>query len=171
MWRIGGSNPWPSACKADALASWANSPGLLFVLSFNRTGKERIRTSNSYYKLTSLCVHKHSFSFFLKRRWSSRTFQYDYLVTTSPPSRNVPSTAFSLRLNYRLRVPPTRMVWRAVCTRPGNVFTAPCWCAITSDSNFMESSFRLQSELRLVLCVLLHLTASLHSVPTIVARV
>ena len=85
---------------------------------------------------------------FLKRRWSSRTFQYDYLVTTSPPSRSVPSTAASLRLAYRLRVPPTRMVWRAVCTRPGNVFTASCWYAITSDSNFMESSFRLQSELR-----------------------
>ena len=26
MWRITESNRWPSACKADALASWANSP-------------------------------------------------------------------------------------------------------------------------------------------------
>ena len=26
LWRITDSNRWPSACKADALASWANSP-------------------------------------------------------------------------------------------------------------------------------------------------
>ena len=25
-WRIRESNPWPSACKADALANWANPP-------------------------------------------------------------------------------------------------------------------------------------------------
>ena len=29
-------------------------------------------------------------TFLLERRWSSRTFRYDYLVTTSPPSRSVP---------------------------------------------------------------------------------
>ena len=28
-WRIRESNPWPSACKADALANWANPPGFL----------------------------------------------------------------------------------------------------------------------------------------------
>ena len=48
----------------------------------------------------------------------------------------------------RLRVKPTPMVWRAVCTRPGNVFTVACWSTITSDSNFMLSSCREQSELR-----------------------
>ena len=53
------------------------------------------------------------------------------------------------RLAQRLQVKPTPMVWRAVCTRPGNVFTAACWSAITSDSNFMHSSCRVQSELRL----------------------
>ena len=52
------------------------------------------------------------------------------------------------RLGYRLRVKPTPMVWRAVCTRPGNVFTVACWSTITSDSNFIFSSFREQSELR-----------------------
>ena len=92
---------------------------------------------------------------------------YDF----TPLTKRTFDSVLPYGLDYRLRVPSTRMVWRAVCTRPGNVFTAPCWCAITSDSNFMESSFRLQSELRLVLCVLLHLAASLHSVPTIVARV
>ncbi len=50
---------------------------------------------------------------------------------------------------HRLQVPQTSMAWRAVCTRPGNVFTAPwSWCAITSDSSFIESSCRLHSELR-----------------------
>ena len=39
-------------------------------------------------------------------------------------------------LGHRLRVLPTLMVWRAVCTRPENVFTAACWSAITSDSSF-----------------------------------
>jgi len=42
-----------------------------------------------------------------------------------------------LRLGYWLRVLPALMVWRAVCTRPGNVFTAACWSAITSNSDFI----------------------------------
>ena len=29
VWRITDSNRWPSACKADALASWANPPNLM----------------------------------------------------------------------------------------------------------------------------------------------
>jgi hypothetical protein len=73
----------------------------------------------------------------LERRWSSRRFSYGYLVTTSPQSLIPPSAAGSLRLPHGLRVLPTLMVWRAVCTRPGNVFTATCWFAITSNSGFM----------------------------------
>jgi len=53
-----------------------------------------------------------------------------------------------LLLDYRLRVLPTPMVWRAVCTRPGNVFTVACWSTITSNSDFMQASCSLQSELR-----------------------
>ena len=83
--------------------------------------------------LTLFASHRFS----IERRWSSRTFRYGYLVTTSPQSSVLPSTASSLRLDYRLRVPPTLMVWRAVCTRPGNVFTAACWSAITSNSTFI----------------------------------
>ena len=60
------------------------------------------------------------------------------------------------------------MVWRAVCTRPGNVFTATFWFAITSDSDFMESSCRLQSELRDAFWVPLHLAVSFPSVRPIV---
>ena len=73
----------------------------------------------------------------LERRWSSRTFRYGYLVTTSPQLLVLPSAAPSLRLGHWLRALPTPMVWRAVCTRPGNVFTATFWFAITSDSSFM----------------------------------
>ena len=76
-------------------------------------------------------------SYSLERRWSSRTFRYGYLVTTSPQSPTPPSTALSFRLSHRLRVLSAFVVWRAVCTRPGNVFTAVCWPAITSDSDFM----------------------------------
>ena len=101
-----------------------------------------------------LCVHKAEENCevrrkcSLERRWSSRTFRYGYLVTTSPQSSTPPSTAAPIRLAHRLRVLSTLMVWRAVCTRPGNVFTAACWSAITSNSNFMQASFSLQSELR-----------------------
>ena len=110
-------------------------------------------------------------SFSLERRWSSRTFRYGYLVTTSPQSLILPSTAASLQLAHRLRVFPTLMVWRAVCTRPGNVFTAVCWPAITSNSGFMKANFSLQSELRLLFWVLLHLAVLLPSVIAIVVRV
>ena len=81
--------------------------------------------------ITTLTIHS------LERRWSSRTFRYGYLVTTSPQLSILPSAAPSLRLGHWLRALPTPMVWRAVCTRPGNVFTAACWSAITSDSSFM----------------------------------
>ena len=80
---------------------------------------------------TTLTIHS------LERRWSSRTFRYGYLVTTSPQLSILPSAAPSLRLGHWLRALPTPMVWRAVCTRPGNVFTATFWFAITSDSSFM----------------------------------
>jgi len=58
-----------------------------------------------------------------------------------------------LRLDYWLRVLPAPMVWRAVCTRPGNVFTAACWSAITSNSIFIQAGCSLQSELRTFLGV------------------
>ena len=82
------------------------------------------------------------------RRWSSRRFPYGYLVTTSPQSWITKWWAHSRRLCYPLLLQPTPMVWRAVCTRPGNVFTVTFWFTITSDSDFMESSCRLQSGLR-----------------------
>ena len=107
----------------------------------------------------------------LERRWSSRTFRYGYLVTTSPQLSIPPSAAPSLRLGHWLRALSTPMVWRAVCTRPGNVFTAAFWSAITSDSSFMQASCSLQSELRRYFWDLLPLAGSLLFVYAIVARV
>ena len=71
---------------------------------------------------------------------------------------------FHCWLPHRLRVLSTFVVWRVVCTRPGNVFTAACWSAITSDSDFMQASCSLQSELRACFWVWLHLAASLPSI-------
>ena len=107
----------------------------------------------------------------LERRWSSRTFRYGYLVTTSPQLSVLPSAAPSLRLGHWLRALLTPMVWRAVCTRPGNVFTATFWFAITSDSSFVQASCSLQSELRRYFWDLLTLASSLLFVYAIVARV
>ena len=119
---------------------------LIVLLSYlpRRDFKVHWKINNKQYWKNS------SVSFSLERRWSSRTFRYGYLVTTSPQSLILPSTAASLKLAHRLRVFPTLMVWRAVCTRPGNVFTAVCWPAITSNSGFMKANFSLQSELRLL---------------------
>ena len=72
---------------------------------------------------------------------------YDFTPVADPTVAACPPEG----LAQRRRVEPTPMVWRAVCTRPGNVFTASCCYAITSDSDFMGSSCRPQSELRQLL--------------------
>ena len=72
---------------------------------------------------------------------------YDFTPITCP-TLNSP---LPKGLGYRLWVLQTFMAWRAVCTTPGNVFTVTFWFTITSDSNFMESSCRLQSGLGLAL--------------------
>ena len=142
---------------------------------------KRIDTGNIGYRLSYFFISKpldnstvkHIFfsTSSLERRWSSRTFRYGYLVTTSPQSSVPPSAAPSLRLGHWLRALLTPMVWRAVCTRPGNVFTAAFWSAITSDSSFVQSSCRLQSELGRYFWDLPTLTGSLPFVYAIVARV
>ena len=139
-WRWGESNSWPPACKAGAL------PAELHPRCSLGTFKTEHYFFN-YFLLLTVSKNCTSVHFSLERRWSSRTFRYGYLVTTSPQSSIPPSTAPSLRLGYWLRVLPTPMVWRAVCTRPGNVFTATFWFAITSNSDFMQASCSLQSEL------------------------
>ena len=110
-----------------------------YLVILDNSTVKHIQFSTSSSVLVGL-IQLHSqptLSISLERRWSSRTFRYGYLVTTSPQSSVPPSAAPSLQLGHWLRALLTPMVWRAVCTRPGNVFTATFWFAITSDSSFM----------------------------------
>ena len=122
--------------------------GMLFyhLDSFESTGKWSLKIKQRRFRYSSwwriqrtLLLHKTLVlcNDSLERRWSSRRFSYGYLVTTSPQSWITPWAAAPLRLAHRLLVQPTFVMWRAVCTRPGNVFTATCWFAITSNSGFM----------------------------------
>ena len=125
------SNHRPHAYQACALTIWAMSPYFRVVSSVILFCEPSLYFSMYFFRRVHWKINnKPWISFSLERRWSSRTFWYGYLVTT------------------RLRVSPTLMVWRAVCTRPGNVFTAVCWPAITSNSGFIKANFSLQSELR-----------------------
>ena len=150
------------------------TPKRIATKSFRLLDNPTIDNSKNSLLLSSVLVGlfqtKESISS-LERRWSSRTFRYGYLVTTSPQLSVPPSAAPSLRLGHWLRALLTPMVWRAVCTRPGNVFTATFWFAITSDSSFVQSSCRLQSELGRYFWDLLTFTGSLPFVYAIVARV
>ena len=154
-WRLAGSNRWPPACKAGALPAELNphiSSPVCKVHFFLYPLNWITKSSNTlYWPIGRYRRNLISSEVSLERRWSSRTFRYGYLVTTSPQLPDPPSAAPSLRLDYGLRVFPTLMVWRAVCTRPGNVFTAAFWSAITSNSSFMQASCSLQSELRWLL--------------------
>ena len=66
---------------------------------------------------------------------------------------------------------PFWVVWRAVCARSRDVFTARLWHAITTHSSFMRTSYSPQSELRPSLEDYLHLSVSEPIVLAIVARV
>ena len=70
---------------------------------------------------------------------------YDFTPVTCPTLTG----PLPYGLGYRLQILQTPMAWRAVGTTPGNVFTPTFWFGITSNSSFMKSSCRLQSELRL----------------------
>ena len=130
----------PHAYQACALTSWATGP---IRLSPKTLTKEIRRQRSPHFILLSKYRFEIVSNQSLERRWSSRRFPYGYLVTTSPQSSTRAWTSASLRLAQRLLPLSTPMVWRAVCTRPGNVFTAACWSAITRDSYFIESSCRL----------------------------
>lgn len=76
-------------------------------------------------------------------------------------------------LSKKRRLPTLSIhsVWRAVSTRLRYKFTVACWSTITSDSGFMFSSCREQSELGWVFWDLLRLSSLLLFVLTIVTRV
>ena len=165
-WRWRDSNSWPPACKAGALPTELHPH-----VTFKNLLQSFLCYKQSFFLFIFFGKSQRTDFLLLERRWSSRTFRYGYLVTTSPQLLTLPSTAASNWFAHRLRVLPTPMVWRAVCTRPGNAFTATFWFAITSNSNFMYSSCRVQSELGQTLWVSLQIALSLPSVSAIVARV
>ena len=162
------SNHRPHAYQACALTIWAMSP---------------------YFRVGQLLFPLMSFTLFLmyyKVHWkiNNRSLWVSPSKGGDPAAPSDTATLLRLHPNHwlylrllprllahRLRVFPTLMVWRAVCTRPGNVFTAVCWPAITSNSSFMKANFSLQSELRLFFWVLLHIAISLLFVIAIVVRV
>ena len=120
-WRIRGSNPWPPACKAGALPAEL-IPHIKLIVQ--------------------------NISFFLRKEVIQ-----PHLPIRLPCYDFTPVIGFALGSLFtdRLWAPPTSMVWRAVCTRPGNAFTVAFWSTITSNSNFVQASCSLQSELGPVL--------------------
>ena len=159
-WRWRESNSWPPACKAGALANWATPPYGVFnvLMKVHWKINNKIPLNLKLFLLRKEVIQPHL---------PIRLPCYDF----TPIIDSTFDRCLFYKLAHGLRVFPTLMVWRAVCTRPGNVFTAVCWPAITSNSGFMKANFSLQSELRLLFWVLLHITASLLSVIAIVVRV
>ena len=74
LWAIQDLNLGPHPYQGCALTNWANSPNL---------------DKNLCVKIKLMIKPIYGF-YFPKRRWSSRTFQYGYLVTTSPQSLALP---------------------------------------------------------------------------------
>jgi len=80
-------------------------------------------------------------------------FPYGYLVTTSYqlqhlqwPEAHCPGSEDLQKCISKLCTCSAPIMWRAVCTRLRYKFTVACWSTITSDSTFMLSSCREQSE-------------------------
>jgi hypothetical protein len=74
-WAILDSNQGPYPYQGYALTNWANSPVIVENLKLFSSIKKRTIQNN--------------------RRYSNRTFQYGYLVTTSPRSPNLTSSSTS----------------------------------------------------------------------------
>ena len=120
-WSIGGSNPWPQACKAralpaelmprlfyewaildsnqrplryqhSALTAWANGP----IEKYQKTWRIIFQARRRIRFCNALFRATYSRTMFsIERRWSNRWFSNGYLVTTSPQSSIPPSTAAS----------------------------------------------------------------------------
>ena len=89
------SNHRPHAYQACALTIWAMSPYNIRVFCQVFFCNELHSIFNVLIKVHWKINSKSFLSFSLERRWSSRTFRYGYLVTTSPQSLILPSTAAS----------------------------------------------------------------------------
>ena len=142
------------------------------VIPINRDYDQRIKSTFRSIWLgnqTPWCAMLSDFiNISLERRWSIHSFRYGCLVTTSSLS---PAPPLSL-LWYRT-FGCCRLSWRdgRWVQDPGTYSPGHGWFPITSDSGFMESSCRLQSELGPAFWDWLHLAISQPSVPAIVARV
>ena len=144
-WVRKNSNLRPSLYQSDILTNWTTDPIL-----FSDFGTLVLLIPESFSKRDIQTVD-------LGDRFRENGFLYKGGDPAAPsgtatllwlnPNHQSHRRRRPLALNYRLWVKSTLMVWQAVCTRPGNVFTAAFWSAITSDSNFMSSSCRGQSEL------------------------
>ena len=148
-WSWGESNSWPPACKAGALANWATAPYLycnvLVKYYFQINNKSDFRPRE---RLSPLSIFR-NLLFLLRKEVIQPHLLIRLPCYDFTPIIGSTFDCCLYKLAHRLRVFPTLMVWRAVCTRPGNVFTAVCWPAITSNSDFMKANFSLQSELGL----------------------
>jgi hypothetical protein len=107
-----------------------NRLSVLFTIYQDRPSSPKISHLTASYLLRKEVIHPHV---------PVRIPCYD-LTPIIPPTLGLDKLARQVLVTF--------MVWRAVCTRPGNVFTVVCWPTITSDSGFMQASFSLQSELR-----------------------
>ena len=92
---------------------------------------------------------------------------YDF----TPVTRIALDASLPCGLGQRFQALRAPMVWRAVCTRPGNEFTPTCWFGITSKFSFMWAGFSPQSELGPLFWDWLHLTVLQLFVVAIVSRV
>ena len=145
-WAEKDSNFRPHPYQGCALTNWATGPHARETLTLRR----EMRTVN-----INLCIFfriKILILFILRKE----------VIQPQVPLR-LPCYDFTPVADYTvvkgfkpcLKVEPTPMVWRAVCTRPGNAFTVARWSTITSNSSFMHSSCRVQSELRYLLRICL----------------
>ena len=149
------SNHRPHAYQACALTIWAMSPYVRVLSRINFGMSFTLKFLMYYVKVHWKINNKIplNLKLFLLRKeviqphLPIRLPCYDF----TPIIDSTFDRCLFYKLAHGLRVFPTLMVWRAVCTRPGNVFTAVCWPAITSNSGFMKANFSLQSELRLLL--------------------
>ena len=86
---ISGIEPLTPCLQSRCSPSWAIPPYLFRVGPWKLNNKLEIHSDLGYELL--------SFTHFsIERRWSSRTFRYGYLVTTSPQLSNPPSAAPSI---------------------------------------------------------------------------
>ncbi len=144
-WAEKDSNFRPHPYQGCALTNWATGPH----------ARETLLQEEKWGRSTLSCIlfrTKFLISFILRKE----------VIQPQVPLR-LPCYDFTPVADYTvvkgmkpcLKVEPTPMVWRAVCTRPGNAFTVARWSTITSNSSFMHSSCRVQSELRYLLRICL----------------